>query len=278
MQTQPLIRGQGIRNSEDGRWKVDVFEVDAGNDKDRSLREVPSLAVSTTSWVDPQSPYRAGEFLKRLSGTAMIEFESLADRFSCANATVLIKEELAPTSILFLIEGRVKLSINSIKGRRLTVGIAVPGEILGLTSAISGCPYEVTAEGLYPCTIASMPRQSFLDFLLRYPAAFQNVARELSLGNKRLCEQLRTVGLEMSAPAKLARLLMDWCTPDEHMGLGGRVRFSFTHNEIAEYIGVSRETVTRCFIDFRNQGLVLRRGSILIIPDSRSLADYTGAT
>ena len=103
----------------------------------------------------------------------------------------------------------MRLSINSIKGKRLIVGIAVPGEILGVTSAISGCPYEITAEALYPCTLASMPRQSFLDFLLRYPAAFQNVARELCLDSTRIREQLRTVGLALSAPAKLARLLMD---------------------------------------------------------------------
>jgi CRP/FNR family transcriptional regulator, cyclic AMP receptor protein len=250
--------------------------VDDGNDKDRSLLEAHRGVRSNTSWVDPQPPYRTGEFFKRLPGKAMIEFETLANHFSCASATILINEELAPTSILFLIEGRARLSINSNKGRRLIVGIAVPGEILGLTSAISGRPYEITAEALHPCTVASIPRQNFLDFLLRYPAAFQNVARELCLDNKRIRERLRTVGLELSAPAKLARLLMDWCSPNEHMGLGGRVWISFTHDEIAEHIGVSRETVTRCFVDFRNQGLVQQRGSILIIPNPRSLAEYTG--
>ena len=112
---------------------------------------------------------------------------------------------------MFLLEGRVKLSINSIDGRRLILGIAGPGEILGITSAISGCPYEITAEARFPCRIAALNRQSFLDFLLRYPLACQNVARQLSLQYKRACEQLRIVGLTSPAPAKLARLLLDWC-------------------------------------------------------------------
>src|SRR6478752_6150681 len=34
----------------------------------------------------------------------------------------------------------------------------------------------------------------------------------------------------------------DWCTSDEHTRLGGRVRYSFPHDEIAEHIGLSRRT------------------------------------
>ena len=123
----------------------------------------------------------------------MEDFESIAQHRSCPRRTILFREDELPTGTLILIEGRVKLSMNSADGRRLIVGIACPGEILGLTSAISGCHYEITCEAFYTCEVAMLPRQSFLNFLFRHPAAFQDMARELSLDKKRSSETLSGV-------------------------------------------------------------------------------------
>jgi CRP/FNR family transcriptional regulator len=206
----------------------------------------------------------------------MSELESLGTQFCCEGATVLFAEEEQPCSILFLFEGRVKLSLNSIEGRRLILGFAGPGEILGLTSAISGCPYEITAEAQFPCRIMSLERQSFLDFLEHHPVACQNVARQLSLDYKRTCEQLRTLGLSSSAPAKLARLLLEWSAAGQQTARGTRIQCPLTHEEIGEYIGISRETVTRTLHDFKNREMVEQRGSTLVVLSVRALEIYAG--
>src|SRR5579864_6433745 len=119
----------------------------------------------------PDAYWRRGEFFKHLSCAAMKEFESLAAPFSRRGNTVLFTQEQEASSVLFLFEGSVKLSLNSNTGGRLIIGFARPGEFLGLTSAVSGLPYEMTAETQFPCTITSIERQSFLDFLLHYPVA-----------------------------------------------------------------------------------------------------------
>ena len=173
--------------------------------------------------------------------------------------------------MVFLLEGRVKLSINSIDGRRLILTIAWPGEILGLTSAISGCPHVITAEAQFPCMIRLLQRQDFLDFLMRYPMACQNVMRELSLNYNRTAQRLRTIGLILTAPAKLARLFLEWCKEGEQTKRGVRIQCSLTHAEIGEHIGASRETISRIMKDFKSQGLVEQRGSILIVPNPEAL-------
>jgi CRP/FNR family transcriptional regulator, cyclic AMP receptor protein len=152
----------------------------------------------------------------------------------------------------------------------------LPGEILGLTSAISGLPYEMTAEAQFPCTISSVPRQSFLDFLARAPFASQSVTRQLTVDYKRTLEQLRTIGLAASAPAKLAKLLLDWCVESSRTQRGSQIQCSFTHGEIGEQIGASRETISRCMSDFKRRGLVAQRGTVLLVPDCTALAVYAG--
>jgi CRP/FNR family cyclic AMP-dependent transcriptional regulator len=219
---------------------------------------------------------RTGGFFKSLSAESLSDFQSLELISSHGPAKTLFSEKQMPSSILVLLEGEVKLSINSSDGKRLILRIAQPGEILGLTAALSGSPYEMTAETLHPCKIASLRRQDFLAFLIRNPGAYQSVVSELSVDYNRACEQLRTVGLSPSAPAKLARLLLEWCAGGQQTESGMRLKLSLTHEEIGECIGASRETVTRTLSDFKHRRLVDLHGSTLMIPNRLALETFAG--
>jgi CRP/FNR family transcriptional regulator len=221
------------------------------------------------------SPRSKGLF-KGLSIDAISELKSVAEPFHFPNEKVLIVEDQEPHSILLLLNGRVRLSITSANGRRLILGVASPGEVLGLTSAVSNNPYDMTAETQIPCDVLSIPRPTFLGFLIRYPVACQNVAIQLSLEYKRSNERLRILGLNLTAAAKLAHLLLDWCSEGECTVRGKRIQCTLSHGEIGDCIGISRETVTRSLQDFKNQGLLQLRGSIFIIPSCNALAIYAG--
>ena len=223
-------------------------------------------------WDDPcWLPLRTAEFFRSLPDCAISELVSLTTLLCCQTNTALFVEELHPRTVFFLLNGRIKLSMNSLEGRRLILGIVGSGEIVGLASAVSGKPYDMTAETQLPCVIASIPRQSLLDFLNRYPIALHNVARLLSLENKRYCEQLRTVGLAWTAAARLARLLLEWSDEGRPTERGIRFLCPLTHEEIAEHIGVSRETVTRTLHGFRSRKLVEQRGAALFVSNRRGL-------
>lgn len=104
-----------------------------------------------------------------------------------------------------------------------------------------------------------------------------NVTEELSRHVSMACHQLRNVGLSASAPEKLARLLLEWSGNEQPSGSCARVRFSLTHEEIGEFIGASRETVTRTLSSFKHRRLVSFRGSMLEIPNRGALATLAGA-
>ncbi|MGD0731811.1 MAG: Crp/Fnr family transcriptional regulator [Terracidiphilus sp.] len=232
--------------------------------------QIPNHAVGSR---DPQAAL-TGEFFSKFSPEALKDLASMAHPSSYpANLVLATENETAP-GVIIILSGEVRLSMNSADGRRLTLRIARPGEVLGLVSALSGNPCEMTAETLYPCKIARIERREFLAFLTRHPETYKTVTEELSRQYSIACTQLRTVGLSASAPEKLARLLLDMSRNGQVTESGTRFRFSFTHEEIGEFIGTSRETVTRTLNTFKHRQLVSLRGSTLSIPSRAALESY----
>ncbi len=212
--------------------------------------------------------YRKSEFFSSLSAPAVADLESLLVPVSQPANKVLFSETQPADGVRVVIEGEVKLSINSTDGRRLSLRIAKAGEVLGLSSTLSGNPYEMTADTLYPAKIAHIARQDFLHFLARHPEAYASVTREVSRSYNLACEQLRLVGLSTSVPERLASLLLRWSES------GTRCRVALTHEEIGEFIGASRETVTRTLSVFKNRHLVAQHGCTIEIPCRDALENY----
>lgn len=179
--------------------------------------------------------------------------------------------------LFVVLEGEVRLSINSSDGKRLSLRIAREGDIIGLSSTFSDTPYDVTAETLYPSKIALIERSEFLTFLACHPDAYQSVTEELGRHITMACSQLRNLALSSSAPEKLARLLLEWGDNGQAKESGSRLRFSLTHEEVGDFIGTSRETVTRILTKFKNRSLVAFKGSMMTIPSRAALADYAHA-
>jgi len=222
-------------------------------------------------------PNQAGsEFFNKMSPEAVQDLMSIEHPTSYPANMMLFSEKDPAQGVFVVLEGEVKLSINSSDGRRLILRIAKRGEILGLDSALSGQASEMTAETLYPCKVAKVSRRDFLGFMARHPEAYKIVTEELGRQIGMACAQLRTVALSSSAPEKLARLLLDFSQSGQSTEVGTRFRFSLTHEEIGEFIGTLRETVTRTLSAFKTRRLVDFKGSTLTIPSKTALASYAG--
>lgn len=223
-----------------------------------------------------QSTVRNREVFTNLSPEASRDLVSLESPLNYPAHATLFAENEETRGVFVVIDGEVKLSINSPEGKRLSLHLARKGEVLGLSSALSGCPYEMTAETLYPSRIAPIGRQDLLRFMVRHPEVHETLMVELSRQYGLACEQLRTLGLSTSAPERLARLLLAWSEYGDQSAIGVCMRFSMTHEEVGEFIGASRETVTRTLAAFKSQKLVQCNGSTLTIPNKAALAEYAG--
>ena len=214
---------------------------------------------------------KKAEFFCGLSLKALKEFDSIKSSSVYPGGAVLFLEKQDARGVFVLCEGEVKLTISSSEGKTLILRIAKPGEILGLMATFSGEPYELTAETLRPCQVAFVRRDEFLRFIAQHPEASLGIVKLLTAHYHAACEQLKTVGLSASAPEKLARLLLGWSVGGEETKLGTRITLPLTHEEIAEFMGSSRETVTRTLSDFKSRHLVTLKGSTLMIADRPAL-------
>ena len=220
--------------------------------------------------------YRKGEFFKALPAAALADIEPLLAPSAYPAGMVLFNETQPSSGIYVVLEGEIKLSINSRDGRRLAFHIAKAGEVIGLSSTLSGGDYEMTADTLYPAKVAHISRQVFLQFLARHLDVYPIVIREVSRSFNLACDQLRMVGLSTSVPERLAHLLLVWSDEaGQKPERGARCRLSLTHEEIGEFIGASRETVTRTLSVFKNRKLVAQHGCTLTIPSRMALESYT---
>jgi CRP/FNR family cyclic AMP-dependent transcriptional regulator len=203
------------------------------------------------------------------------KLDSISSSATYPRGALLFVEGQEPRGVFVLCNGRVKLTAGSADGKSLILRIADPGEVVGLPSTISGKPYEVTAEAIEPIQANFVPRDAFLKFLREHGEAALRVAEMLSEIYHATYQEVRYLGLCGSASEKLARFLLDLTA--EHQSTDGqadgsrRVTMTLTHEEIAEMIGSSRETVTRLFASFKRQGLVEVRGSTLVIANKSEL-------
>jgi CRP/FNR family transcriptional regulator, cyclic AMP receptor protein len=79
------------------------------------------------------------------------------------------------------------------------------------------------------------------------------------------------VGLASTVHGKLARLLLGWSAETLQTKEGTRIKMPLTHEEIAAFIGSTRETVTRTLSDFKVRHLISIQGSTMTIPNRAAL-------
>jgi CRP/FNR family transcriptional regulator len=220
---------------------------------------------------------RSERFFCDLPRTALAAFEKIKYSSAVPQGAVLFVEGQAPRGMYVLCRGRVKLSTTSREGKTLILRIAEPGEVLGLHATVSGRPYELTAETLQASQLNFVKRDDFLKFLEQHGDACLKAAQHLSQNCQSAYEMIRSLGLSHSVTEKMARLLLEWSNEGETTKDGIRIKIALTHEEIAQLVGTSRETVTRVLGDFRKQQIAQLRGSTLLIRNKPALERLVGS-
>ena len=215
---------------------------------------------------------RAEHILCDLSADALKAFESIKYATAYPKGAVLFVEGQSPRGIFVLCKGRVRMSICATDGKTLILQVSEPGEVLGLSATVSGKPYELTAETIGPCQVNFVKREDFLRFLKEHNDACLRVAEQLSAKYNSACREVRALGLSHSAVEKLAKLLLEWSVKEgEDTKAGTRLKLRFTHEDIAQMINTSRETVTRLLTDLKRQEILQAKGSTLLIRNKAAL-------
>jgi CRP/FNR family cyclic AMP-dependent transcriptional regulator len=210
-------------------------------------------------------------FFCRFSPAALRPLDSASYHSVMPPGALLFVEGQTPRGVYVLCSGKVKLSTTSKEGKVLILKQAEAGEVLGLSAAVSGTNYEMTAETCSPCQLNFIGRQDLMTLLQNQSEVGVHAAQSLSREFQSAYRDIHDLVLARSSSGKLARLLLS-CAPlttstsDEQ-----RLRSAMTHEEMAQRIGSSRETVTRLLSNLKKKRLIRLEGATLVIRDRMGL-------
>jgi len=215
---------------------------------------------------------RAERLFCNMSPATIAALDSVKFTGVYPKGSLLFVEGEQPRGIFILCSGRAKLTTSSTEGKTLIVKIAEPGEVLGASATILGKPYEVSAETLEPAQLNFIKRDEFLKFLGTHAEACMHTAQQLSEKYHSAQREIRSLGLSQTTGEKLAKLLLDWCDRNgEETTKGVRLKVLLTHEEIAQMIGTTRETVTRLLSDFKKKKIIDVKGSTVFVLAKQNL-------
>jgi CRP/FNR family transcriptional regulator, cyclic AMP receptor protein len=147
--------------------------------------------------------------------------------------------------------GKVKLVATSSVGKALTLRVAEPGEFIGLSAALVGCRNDTSAVVKETTEVNYVETESLYRLMSCFNDLSLRLAEQLSNEYCFLCRELSMLGLQRSAMSRLANLLVGLFEKLQLKHGGAKIRCLLTHEEMAQMIGMSRETVTRLFRDLR---------------------------
>jgi CRP/FNR family transcriptional regulator, cyclic AMP receptor protein len=229
-----------------------------------------------------QSPYglctecidchlRPDNFFCALSQASLTAFKQIRHEAVFPENAVVFLEGQAPRGIFMLCEGQAKLCASASNGKTFILRIAMPGELLGLHAVVAGTPYEETVETMKPCRLNFVSSQDFLRFLKEHGDACLRAAQHIGRDCHDAYEVVRSVGLSHSISARVAKFLLVSVADGQVTNGSLHTRFVLTHEDIAQLMGTTRESITRTLSDFKRNNIAELKGSSLILHDKAAL-------
>jgi len=210
-------------------------------------------------------PMNSEGFFCRMSDQAMREWDRVKHVTSYPEGAMLCMEGEVARGVHILCRGRVKLLATNSEGKTFILKIAQPGQVFGLNSIVTGRAHEVTVETMQPSVFTYVSKEDFLRFIKDDGEACLRVVQQLGQECHSAYEVIRSLGLASSVSEKLAKFLVGWSAEGEARAGAVRVKLALTHEELAQLIGCSRESVTRTLSDFKRQKLAELHGSTLLV-------------
>ncbi|WP_348944365.1 Crp/Fnr family transcriptional regulator [Chitinibacter sp. FCG-7] len=217
---------------------------------------------------------------KLLSGSSLfcqLSYQELAElalhaqsRLVRAKQVVLAQGELSD-EMYAVIHGRLKVMRSNSEGRELTLAILEAGEVFGELAMLDGGPRTATIEALEDCELLVLQRAMVDQYLNAHPLVMRSMIQTL-------CERLRSADelvqdtLFLPLPQRLAKVLRQLAqNHGDETAEGIRIDLKLTQQELANFVGATRESVNKQLSAWESQQWLSMRGGYILISHLNSL-------
>jgi CRP-like cAMP-binding protein len=178
--------------------------------------------------------------------------------------------------VYLLKRGRVKIANTAPSGKEVTFDILEPGEVFGELDVLEDAPRSTSAEALDDALICVIPRRDFDQYLAMHPTVMFKLTKLIGLRLKKIQSRVEDLVFR-DVPARLAHLLSELSKTEGVTDKQGmRLKVKLTHQEMANLIGCSRETVSTTMGQFRDDGLIQMDGRTITIVNEKGLSTLLG--
>lgn len=220
------------------------------------------------------SPSRKKEALESLRAIPLFSRVNDADLEDIASHLIerrfpkhsTVVEEGLPGDYMYVIrEGRVKVTKASDDGREKIMNFLEKGSFFGDMALLTGEVRSASVKTLEPTRLLALSRRDFIDILRQSPDLALAVIEELTNRLRETNEQASS--LSFQGVKERTRGLFERIAQRDATRGNRRMTPALTHQQIADMIGTSRETVTRAVKQLKEEGWLDQAGKRYVIPD-----------
>lgn len=216
-----------------------------------------------------QTILERSRLFRDLPAAALQKITALATRRAFTPGSLIFSQGDPGDALYGVVSGRVRISASGQDGREMFLNIMEPGDTFGEIALLDGAPRTATASATAQSELILIKREPFLSLLQQEPKVTFHLLQLL-------CQRIRwTSGLAedsalLASPARLARRLLSLARlqgPEPQRS----ARLALSQEEIARFLGLSRQMVNQYLQQWKAQGWVaLGRGQITLV-DQRAL-------
>jgi CRP/FNR family cyclic AMP-dependent transcriptional regulator len=191
-----------------------------------------------------------------------------------SKASVVFREGDPGDEFLVVVEGSVKIELNSEDGKELTLAILRPYQFLGELSLLDDFPRSATVVALEDCRFLVISKADFHRVVDTYPRMGFPILRALTRRIRLLTDDIASMAF-MDSFTRIARKLVALAQDMGQTEADGSLTIPqpLTHQDLANLVGTTRETVTKVLNEMKAKGLITINRHRINIRDKKRFAD-----
>ena len=190
--------------------------------------------------------------------------ELLIERKFLKDSTIF--EENVPGDYMYLIqEGQVKVTKMSDDGREKILDFLSEGDFVGEMALVESAPRTASVKTMRATVLLALSRHDFLGLLRRSPDISLEVLRSLSRRLRETNEQIRGLLFDR-VEGRTRRILARYAREPDHAHPDRLATQPMTHQQLADLVGTSRETITRVIKELKDSGWLKQDGKRYLTP------------
>ncbi|WP_082219701.1 Crp/Fnr family transcriptional regulator [Massilia sp. NR 4-1] len=248
--------------------KKKTEQPDAGLLADPAAAAAAAAEPGAPQQVNLQIHLRKIPLLAELTDEEMLRVKADLRIRQYAKRDIVLQKGAAGDSLLFLLTGQLQVIDVTEDGRAIGLRMLAPGDFFGEIAVINGSMRSASVVALTPVLVALLPRATALHLFSHSPSVANHMLRFLAEKVQRDSEFRALLSIHNTSRRiyTFIDLLKEKKEGDVHV-----VENLPTHQDIANMINTSRETVTRTLLTLVQQGIVQKGTHRLIIVNPEAL-------